>query len=136
MLGGSFDVIHPGHVETLEQAKQLGDVLVVSVTRDALFEKNKGRKPLHNEQLRRKLVSAIRYVDAVVLGNEDDPFGSLSLEPDVVALGYDQENMREGILSEIKKRGLESKVVTLKSSTPQIKTTKILSEKGNMVNEL
>lgn len=135
MLGGSFDVIHPGHVETLEQAKRLGDVLVVTVARDAVFEKNKKRKAMHDEQMRRRLVSAIRYVDAAVLGSDTDPFGSLSLGPDIVALGYDQENMAVAIRSEIKRRNLKIQVVMLKSSTPLIKTSRILSENKSAFNE-
>lgn len=136
LLGGSFDVIHPGHIETLEQAKQFGDVLVVSVTRDAIFQNSKNHKAFHSEELRCKLVSAIRFVDAVVLGSEVDPFGSLSLEPDIVALGYDQLRMEEGIAAEIKKRNLNTRIVTLKSTDPLIKTTKILSEDRNVLREM
>lgn len=136
LLGGSFDVIHPGHVETLQQAKALGDILVVSVTRDTIFEKTKRRVAFHNEELRRKLVLAIRYVDAAVLGSEADPYGSLSLEPDTVALGYDQQSMEQSIVTEIAKRGLDTKVVMLKSSTPDIKTRKILSENQDVLKEL
>ena len=55
MAGGSFDIIHPGHIETLEQARALGDSLIVSVARDATFRKNKKREPQHNETLRQKL---------------------------------------------------------------------------------
>ncbi|MDA4131072.1 MAG: adenylyltransferase/cytidyltransferase family protein, partial [Thaumarchaeota archaeon] len=53
--GGAFDILHPGHIETLEQARALGDVLIVSVARDATYERNKNRKPHHNELLRQKL---------------------------------------------------------------------------------
>ena len=55
MTGGAFDIIHPGHVETLEQAKSFGDALVVSVARDSTFQKNKKRKPQHSEILRKEL---------------------------------------------------------------------------------
>ena len=136
LLGGSFDVIHAGHIETLEQARKLGDVLVVSVTRDAIFQKSKNHKAFHSEELRCKLVSSIRFVDAVVLGSESDPFGSLSIEPDIVALGYDQQRMAEGISTEIKRRNLHTKIVALKSSVPHIKTTKILSEDSSVLSDI
>src|SRR5579875_186888 len=52
MTGGAFDIIHPGHVETLEKAKELGDVLIVSVARNVTVERNKHKKPMHDEALR------------------------------------------------------------------------------------
>lgn len=128
MCGGAFDIIHPGHVETLEQAKELGDVLVVSVARDSTFERNKKRKPEHGEALRRLLVSAIRVVDLAVLGSETDILETVEiLKPDVIALGYDQFHDEEKISQEVKRRGLNVKVVRLKSSNPDIKTSLILN---------
>lgn len=129
MTGGAFDIIHPGHVETLEQAKALGDVLVVSVARDKTFERNKRRPPQHGELLRRHLVSSLRAVDCAVLGSETDIFDTvLLLKPDIIALGYDQLHEEAKILEEVKRRGLMVKVVRLRSSNPDIKTTAIISQ--------
>ena len=95
MTGGAFDIIHPGHIETLEQARALGDALIVSVARDSTFEKNKKRKPQHSEVLRKNLVAAIRTVDCSVLGSETDIFETVELlKPDIIALGYDQASRR------------------------------------------
>jgi FAD synthetase len=128
MTGGSFDIIHPGHVDTLDQAKSLGDVLVVSVARDSTFERNKKRKPEHSEALRRKLVSSLRAVDLAVLGSETDILETVEiLKPDVIALGYDQFHDEEKLTQEMEKRGLDVKVVRLKSTNPEIKTTSILN---------
>jgi cytidyltransferase-like protein len=128
MTGGAFDIIHPGHIETLEQARALGDVLVVSVARDSTFERNKKRKPQHGEALRRSLVSALRTVDCAVLGSETDIFETVELlKPDIIALGYDQFHDESKISDEVKKRGLAVGVVRLKSSNPDIKTTAIIS---------
>jgi cytidyltransferase-like protein len=133
MTGGAFDILHPGHIETLEQARALGDVLVVSVARDSTFEKNKNRKPHHNEMMRRKLVSAVRPVDACVLGSEVDIFETvLRLKPDIIALGYDQFHNEEKILSEVKSRGLDVKVVRLKSSVPDIKSSKLITQSESL----
>ena len=126
MTGGSFDIIHPGHVETLEKAKSLGDVLVVSVARNSTFIKNKKRNPLHDERLRKKLVSSLRSVDVAVLGSEVDIFETaILLKPDIVALGYDQSHNEAGIQEELKKRGLQTQVVRLDSSVPEIKSSRI-----------
>ena len=129
MTGGAFDIIHPGHIETLQKAKALGDALVVSVARDSTYERNKKRKPQHSEILRRELVSALRMVDAAVLGSETDIFATvLLLKPDIIALGYDQSHSDAKISVEIQRHGLSAKVVRLESSNPSIKTTSIVNK--------
>ena len=128
MTGGAFDIIHPGHVETLEQARELGDALIVSVARDSTFERNKKRKPQHSEALRKDLVAAIRTVDCAVLGSETDIFETVELlKPDIIALGYDQFHDETKISDEVKKRGLDVRVVRLKASNPDIKTSAIIN---------
>jgi len=132
MTGGAFDIIHPGHIETLEQARSLGDALIVSVARDSTFERNKKRKPQHNEVLRRKLVSSLRPVDSAVLGSETDIFETVDLlKPDIIALGYDQAHDETRILEEVKKRGLTVRVIRLKSSNPDIKTTSLIGQSNS-----
>lgn len=129
LAGGSFDIIHPGHLHMLEQAKALGDALIVSVARDATFKKNKNRKPHHSEVMRRKLVSALRNVDAAVLGSESDILETaVLLNPDIIALGYDQSHNAREIRNRLMKRGVNVKIVRLRSSIPEIKTTSILSK--------
>ena len=137
MTGGAFDIIHPGHVETLDQARSTGDVLVVSVARDSTFEKNKKRKPEHSEALRRKLVSSLKAVDLAVLGSETDIFETVEmLKPDIIALGYDQFHDEEKISQEVAKRGLATKVLRLKSSNPEIKTTSIIGRNSGTLSGL
>jgi cytidyltransferase-like protein len=135
MAGGSFDIIHPGHIETLQQARSLGDSLIVSVARDATFRKNKKREPQHNEALRQKLVSSLRVVDTAVLGSETDILETaVMLKPDIVALGYDQTHSEASIQNDLLKRGLSVKVVRLKSSIPEVKTSTLLKqENGNLL---
>jgi FAD synthetase len=132
MAGGAFDIIHPGHLETLDRARALGDVLVVSVARDATFQKNKKRKPFHGEKLRQRLVSSIKSVDAAVLGSETDIFDTVVwVKPDVIALGYDQHHGEESMRKEISRRGMNVKVIRLDSSLPEIKTSKITGVNNN-----
>jgi FAD synthetase len=133
MAGGAFDILHPGHIETLEQARALGDALIVSVARDITFERNKNRKPHHNEMMRRKLVSAVRAVDASILGSETDIFETvLRLKPDIIALGYDQFHSEEKILLEVKSRGIDVRVVRLKSSVPDIKSSTLITHSESL----
>jgi cytidyltransferase-like protein len=134
--GGSFDIIHPGHIETLEASKALGDVLIVSVARNSTFERNKKRKPFFDEKIRRKSVSAIRCVDAAVLGSETDIFETVEkVKPDIVTIGYDQAHQESIISEESKKRGLKVRVVRLGSSIPDVKTSKLLSENPELARD-
>ncbi len=86
---GTFDIIHPGHITFLREAKKLGDELIVIVAR----EKNVRHKPkpVVPEEQRRKVVEAIKYVDKAILGDEEDMFRPImELKPDVIVLGHDQ----------------------------------------------
>ena len=128
-VGGGFEVIHYGHVYTLSKAKSLGDALVVSVARDSTIRKRKNREPLIGEEDRVRLLSALKDVDAAILGVEGDIYVTLEkVKPDLVALGYDQYHMEGEVKKEAAKRGMELGVVRLDSPYPHIKTSRILKE--------
>ena len=128
-VGGGFEIIHYGHVYTLAKAKHLGDALVVSVARDSTIRRRKNREPLISETDRVRLLSALRDVDAAILGVEGDIYVTLEkVKPDVVALGYDQYHLEEDVKREAAKRGLKVEVVRLDSPYPRIKTSRILKE--------
>jgi len=128
-IGGGFELIHYGHVYTISKARSLGDVLVVSVARDSTIRKRKKREPLINEGDRVRLLSSLRDVDAAILGVEGDIYVTLQkVEPDIVALGYDQYHMEDEVKREARKRGMKLEVVRLDSPYPHIKTTRILKE--------
>jgi len=89
---GCFDLLHPGHVELLEQAKTLGSVLVVGLNSDESIrrlEKGKDR-PIRKQEDRARMLAALEAVDYVVLFDEPDP-GQLieQLAPDVLVKGAD-----------------------------------------------
>ncbi len=129
LTGGAFDIIHPGHIETLQRAKSLGDVLVVSVARNATYLKNRKKDPLHDEEMRRELVQSLKPVDVAILGSEGDIFETVLLvRPDIIALGYDQSHNEEAISKELESRGLKAKVIRLDSSVPSIKSSKIIHD--------
>ncbi len=113
MASGVFDLIHLGHVHYLEEAKRLGDELVVVVARDSTVRREK-HEPITPEEFRRHLVESLKPVDRAVLGGEGDIYKIVEeLKPDIIALGYDQYHDAERIERELKERGLDVKVVRL-----------------------
>ena len=90
---GCFDILHPGHVECLAQARALGDVLVVGLNSDASVRRLKGAgRPLMSEADRAVMLAALRSVDAVTLFEEDTPLELISaLLPDVLVKGGDYD---------------------------------------------
>jgi len=112
---GVFDIIHPGHVLYLEEAKKLGDRLVVIVARDEHVRRRKGRQPIPEEQ-RLLVVKSLKPVDDAVLGDLDDIMTPIvSLKPDVIALGYDQDFKIEELSEMLDAAGVKAKVVRIRS---------------------
>ncbi len=111
---GTFEILHPGHLLYLEEAKKLGDELFVIVARDVNVKKRK-RTPIIGEEQRLKMISALKVVDKAMLGNEKDMFEPLySIKPDIIAIGYDQGFDEVMLGRELKKRSFKSKVVRIK----------------------
>ncbi len=88
---GCFDLLHPGHVKYLEDARALGDFLVVGLNSDASVARLKGGgRPLQNETARAAVLLGLRSVDAVVLFDEDTPHELITaLQPDILVKGGD-----------------------------------------------
>ena len=88
---GCFDLIHPGHVQYLEDARALGDFLVVGLNSDASVARLKGpSRPLQDEAARALVLLGLRSVDAVVLFGEDTPLDLITaLQPDLLIKGGD-----------------------------------------------
>jgi rfaE bifunctional protein nucleotidyltransferase chain/domain len=88
---GCFDLLHPGHIHTLTQAKALGDVLVVAINSDASVKRLKGeRRPILNQEERAVMLSALAMVDYVTIFAENTPLEVIRLLlPDVLVKGGD-----------------------------------------------
>jgi len=89
---GVFDILHPGHVRYLTDARALGDALVIGVNADASVRRlSKGPdRPIHPEHERAEVLAALACVDAVVVFAEDTPHDIISaLQPDVLVKGAD-----------------------------------------------
>ncbi|MGZ4903404.1 MAG: adenylyltransferase/cytidyltransferase family protein [Halobacteriota archaeon] len=109
---GTFDILHPGHVLYLEKAKELGDELYVIVSRDAMIHHKP--KPIIPESQRLQMVEALRVVDHALLGSEQDIFEPVAaIQPDLVALGYDQYFDEKELQAELEKRNIECTVIRL-----------------------
>ena len=87
---GCFDLLHLGHVDYLEQARHLGNVLVVGLNTDASVGALKPGRPIQDEQARARILAALAFVDAVVLFGEPTPQALIELvQPDVLVKGDD-----------------------------------------------
>ena len=88
---GCFDLLHIGHVRYLEEAKALGDVLVVGLNTDVSVRKLKGpKRPILPEEERAEILSGLGCVDYITLFHEMDPLKLItSLHPDVLVKGGD-----------------------------------------------
>ena len=105
---GVFDLLHAGHLHYLEQAKLLGDELVVIVAHDDTVRQRK-HEPITLQNMRKKMVEGLKPVDLVHIGNPPgiSMFDILvDIKPDIIALGYDQEHAEEGIKNELAERNL------------------------------
>ena len=88
---GVFDILHIGHIRYLQQAKKLGDALIVAVNSDSSVKKIKDpRRPLNNENDRAEALAALRCVDYVTIFSEENPIKILGvIKPNVHVKGGD-----------------------------------------------
>jgi len=137
LAGGVFDIIHPGHIHTLNAAKALGGVLVVAIATDKTAEKMKKRSPLHNQELRRELVSYLSMVDEAIVGHEDDIFQTVKeVKPNIIVLGYDQVHQEKFISDGCKRINLNVEIVRLESPVPHLSSSEIEKEYGKDIHGL
>jgi len=118
LASGVFDLLHLGHVKFLEEAKKAGGKnaeLIVIIARDRIAGQGKGKKPIMSENQRRALVESLKVVDEAILGFENFDIGKVieKIKPDVIALGYDQENMENLVKKYVDGHGLKIKIVRI-----------------------
>ncbi|WP_415381126.1 adenylyltransferase/cytidyltransferase family protein [Halosimplex sp. TS25] len=106
---GTFDILHPGHLHYLRDAKAMGDRLVVIVARSANVTHK--APPVVPGPQRREMVAGLDPVDEARLGHPEDIFVPIEeLDPSVIALGYDQHHDADGIRSALADRGVDCEV--------------------------
>ncbi|PIR78408.1 MAG: FAD synthase [Candidatus Magasanikbacteria bacterium CG10_big_fil_rev_8_21_14_0_10_36_16] len=120
MVFGTFDIVHLGHLNLFRQARKLGDYLVVVVARDKTSKKIKNITLVNNEKERLEFLKNIKSIDQAILGDKIDYYKVIKTEkPDVIALGYDQDNFIDKLEDKIKEFKLNTKVVRMKSHKPE-----------------
>jgi len=116
MATGVFDLLHPGHLYFLTEARKLGDELVVVVARDQTARRLK-REPYVPEHIRREMVESLKPVDRAILGSATDIYETvLNERPQVIALGFDQVWNEREVEEECSRRGVPVKVVRIPQS--------------------
>ena len=132
---GCFDLLHPGHILTLERARSLGDALIVGVNSDRSVREMKGAgRPLVPEQERAEVLSALECVDAVVIFDQATPRETVAaLLPDVLVKGGDWSSDR--IIGREEVEGAGGKVVSIPvlaghSTSAMVEKIRKLGESG------
>ncbi len=134
LVSGTFDGLHEGHKNYFQQARKLGHRLICVIGQASIIKKIKGKEPKLTAKERIKLVKQCPEIDQVFLGvhgSDSKVYDFISsLKPDIIALGYDQKAYTKNLAKEMKKRGLDTKVIRLKSFKPEkYKSSKLKQNK-------
>ncbi|MCX8147258.1 MAG: adenylyltransferase/cytidyltransferase family protein [Candidatus Woesearchaeota archaeon] len=133
MVFGTFDILHAGHINFLEQAREecikhfykekdeeKPIKLVAVIARDINAKKAKGIFPINNERTRLENIKKLGVVDEAIMGEFSDKYKIIEkIKPDLICLGYDQE-IPKNFEEELKKRKINAKIVRLKAYKPEI----------------
>lgn len=124
---GTFDLLHYGHINLLQRAKELGDYLIVALSTDEFNMDEKNKKSYFSYEERKKLLEAIRYVDEVIPENnwEQKKTDIINHHVDVFVMGDDWK----GKFDDLK----EVCEVVYLSRTPEISSTKIKNDLGQLI---
>ena len=126
LVGGTFNILHPGHVFFLGKAREYGDHLTVVVANDKNVLEKKGFLVFSSVE-RKEMVGNLKHVDNVVEGDENDIFRVVEEEkPDVIVLGYDQDFDVKGLERFLKERDLSCKIVRIKQKYKDYSTSSII----------
>ena len=128
---GTFDLLHAGHFRHFQDSKNLGDVLVVTVTSDKFINKGPGR-PLFNQYLRAEMIASLSYVDYV--GVVDDPSAIPSIKkikPDIYVKGIDYKDKK----SDFTKKIIEEEKEVIKNGGVLKFTDNITFSSSSLINE-
>ncbi len=118
LAAGKFDILHLGHIAYLEQARELAGhdgELVVVIALDETIQRERGAPPVFPDSQRRRIVEALAIVDRAVLGyNTQDPSQIIAdIQPDILALGYDQMKDTNELQKSLINRGLDVEIARL-----------------------
>ena len=129
ILFGTFDIVHPGHLNLFAQARELDVYLITVIARDKTVYQVKGKYPQNQELIRLKNVKKHKVSDSVVLGSLRDKYAAIKkYRPEIIFLGYDQTAFTENLEKKLRELNLaKTEIIRLKSHQPEIyKTSKML----------
>jgi len=114
LIGGTFDIIHGGHLYLMEKASKFGDLIVV-VARDENVKKIKGHPPIIPEEQRLAVVKGLKYVKKALLGKKGSDLLQIvkELKPTYLVLGPDQDFSEDKLEKELRAAGLNTKVIRI-----------------------
>jgi FAD synthetase len=115
---GTFDLLHPGHLHYLTDAKSMGDELHVIIARSANVTHKE--KPILDDRQRRDMVAALEPVDEAHLGHTEDFFVPIrEIDPDVIVLGHDQHHDDETLAAMLEEEGIDCEVARASPRDPE-----------------
>jgi D-beta-D-heptose 7-phosphate kinase/D-beta-D-heptose 1-phosphate adenosyltransferase len=129
---GCFDILHLGHIELLKYAKSLGDTLIVGLNSDESVKKLKGDlRPINNELTRKTILESLKFVDSVVIFNEETPLELIKhIQPNIIVKGGDYK--KDNVIGyELEKMGLLE--IKLFNYMPNNSTTLIIEKIKNEI---
>lgn len=135
MVFGTFDGLHPGHINFFKQARELSGkyfspFLIVSIARDKNVFEIKKRKTVLSEKQRMNLVKKSGLADKVILSGIKDHIPHIVKEkPEIIALGYDQKAYVKNLKKDLKNKGLLVKIVRLEPHKEHIFKNHLLNKK-------
>ena len=136
LVGGCFDILHIGHISLLENAKKMGDSLILLLESDASITRHKGNdRPLHTQMQRATVLAALRFVDYIILLPDhmtNDAYDHLvkALQPDIIATTENDSGLSH------KKRQAEmvgAQLITVTKLIQNISTSRIVTALQNEI---
>lgn len=127
---GTFDHFHAGHESYLNQARALGDELIVIIARDETVQRIKGRIADHTEKERKKRVDESGIATKVILGSTGDKYDVIKkYKPHVIALGYDQFAFTHRLNKFLIDSKIDATIVRLEAYKPGLYKTSLIRQK-------
>ncbi|MBD3270314.1 adenylyltransferase/cytidyltransferase family protein [Candidatus Peregrinibacteria bacterium] len=135
MAFGTFDILHAGHENFFKQAGELGNQILVIVSRDETVKSVKSESAQNSEKIRLKNLRKTGWADKVILGNHGDKHKVITkYKPDIIALGYDQFVFTQTIEKTLIDANINAKVIRLMPFEPQVFKSSLIKTKQR-INE-
>jgi len=128
LVGGVFNLVHPGHIFFLKKSKEFGDYLIVVVANNRTAHLTK-KYPLVGQVIRKRNIEKLGIADKVVIGDEVDFMKVVRKEkPNVIVLGYDQKINEKELRKMLTKNGIDCRVIRIKEKLKGFKTSMIIKK--------